>query len=303
MLQTEESRSTSNVRLRLARNLAEVLLHSVSDDQYKPPDIGDSPKRGGRHQVQAVSAVDSPWKPRKYCGNALFVPSTRHEEVVLLLLLGETMASKHVPLNQTPEYDSHRKATMYEAKKIFNLMTLACASSAQYKVISDMFERSLRFSPKDEHVWSQFALSLACEARYKRSLVVLTEVAQQNPDDSSVCLLAARLCYEKLEMLGEGVTWARRALEREESRPQELVARCHLYLGIGLYLQSHESETREDCVELGQAASKHLQVRVIHTNFAPYQLRIYQTIKTSFKYFFQNLLPLEKLIRLSVNNV
>ena len=261
MLQTEESRSTSNVRLRLARNLAEVLLHSVSDDQYKPPDIGDSPKRGGRHNVQSVSAVDSPWKPRKYCGNALFVPSTRHEEVVLLLLLGETMASKHVPLNQTPEYDSHRQATMYEAKRIFNLMTLACASSGQYKVVSDMFERSLRFSPKDEHVWSQFALSLACEARFMRSLVVLTEVAQQNPQDSSVCLLAARLCYEKLEMLGEGVSWSRRALEREERSPQELGARCHLYLGIGLYLQSQESETREDCVELGQAAYKHLQVR------------------------------------------
>ena len=29
-------------------------------------------------------------------------------QVVLLLLLAEAMASKHVPLNQTPEYDAHR---------------------------------------------------------------------------------------------------------------------------------------------------------------------------------------------------
>ena len=29
-------------------------------------------------------------------------------QVVLLLLLAEAMASKHVPLNQTPEYDTHR---------------------------------------------------------------------------------------------------------------------------------------------------------------------------------------------------
>ena len=61
-------------------------------------------------------------------------------------------------------------------------------------------------------------------------------------------------------MLGEGIKWAERALEREESCGQELLARCHLYLGIGLYLQSHGSETREDCVELGQAAYRHLQV-------------------------------------------
>jgi hypothetical protein len=42
----------------------------------------------------------------------------------LLLLLSEVMASKHVPLNQTPEYDSHRTNTMTAANTVFNLMTL-----------------------------------------------------------------------------------------------------------------------------------------------------------------------------------
>ena len=97
----------------------------------------------------------------------------------------KAMASKHVPLNQTPDFDSHRKATMDSAKCIFNLMTLACATTGQYRVISDMFERSLRFSPKEDHVWAQFALAMAAEGRLKRSLVVLTEVAQQRPNDSS----------------------------------------------------------------------------------------------------------------------
>ena len=58
----------------------------------------------------------------RYGGNNLFVPANKEEEVfflafpfshsgfqvVLLLLLAEAMASKHVPLNQTPEYDTHR---------------------------------------------------------------------------------------------------------------------------------------------------------------------------------------------------
>ena len=263
MLQAEESRSTAMARIGLARHLAEVLLHSVADHEYKQPDIGDSPRRqtgGARHAIQAMSVSDSPWKPRKYGGGGhVFVPGTRHEEVVLLLLLAEAMASKHVPLNQTPEYDSHRKATMDSAKCIFNLMTLACATTGHYKVISDMFERSLRFSPKDEHVWSQLALAIACEGRFKRSLVVLTEVAQQSPRDSSVCLLAARMCYERLDLLADGVVWARRALDTERQHPQELLARCHLYLGIGLYLQSNETETRDSGVSLGQDAAHHLQ--------------------------------------------
>merc|ERR1719151_53480 len=33
------------------------------------------------------------------------------------------MASKHVPLNQTPEYDTHRENTMMSATAVFNLMS------------------------------------------------------------------------------------------------------------------------------------------------------------------------------------
>ena len=260
MLQAEESRSSMTVRTELARHLAETLLHSVSDDNYKHPDVGDSPRRqtGARH-VQSMSQVDSPWKPRKYGGANVYCPMTRHEEAVLLLLLAESMASKHVPLNQTPDFDSIRKATMDSASKIFNLMTLACSTVGYYRVISDMFERSLRFSAKEDHVWSQFALAMAAEGRYKRSLVVLSEVAHQQPNDSSICLLAARMCYEKLDSLSEGVTWSKRALETEQEHPQGLLARCHLYLGVGLYLQSHESETREAERSLSVEAINHLQ--------------------------------------------
>ena len=47
-------------------------------------------------------------------GNNLYVPSTKQEEVVmLLLLLSEAIASKYVPLNQTLEYETHRKATYH----------------------------------------------------------------------------------------------------------------------------------------------------------------------------------------------
>lgn len=84
------------------------------------------------------------------------------------------------------------------------------------------------------------------------------QVAEQRPDDASTCLLAARLCYEKLDLLSEGIAWAERALDREESVPQDLRARCHLYLGVGRYLQSYEVETREQRVGLCSSAGTHL---------------------------------------------
>jgi len=172
------------------------------------------------------------------------------------------MASKHVPLNQTPEYDTHRANTMNNANTVFNLMTLVGARCGHYKLISEMFERSLRFSPKEDHIWSQLSMALACEGQHLRSLVVLQEVATQRPGDASICLLAARLCFEKLNLLSEGIIWAEKALKREEQEPQDLRARCHLYLGLGHYLHSLEVETREKTVELSNSAFHHLSLAV-----------------------------------------
>ena len=45
MLSAEETRSTGAVRMRIARHLAETLLHGVSTAQYTAPESGDSPRR------------------------------------------------------------------------------------------------------------------------------------------------------------------------------------------------------------------------------------------------------------------
>lgn len=36
-----------------------------------------------------------------------------------------------------------------------------------------------------------------------------------SPEDPSPCLLAARVCYERLSLLGEGIEWAEKALLRK----------------------------------------------------------------------------------------
>ena len=42
-----------------------------------------------------------------------------YSQIVLLLLLCEAMVSKHVPLNQNPEYDAHREASFIKLKPLF----------------------------------------------------------------------------------------------------------------------------------------------------------------------------------------
>ena len=262
MLSAEETRSTSNVRLSLAKQLAETLMHSITDSRYHPPDT-ESPRRVNSRQNLGVNNIgESPWKPRKYSNTNQFVPTNKQEEIVLLLMLCEVMASKHVPLNQNPEYDAHRANTLQGAISVFHLMNLALARYGYYRTLCEMFERSLRYAPKEEHIWSQFALVLACDGRYLRSVVILKEVAEMNEKDASPCLLGARLCYEKLNLLAEGIEWAEKALEREEDYPQDLKARCHLYIGIGHYLKATEVETRESRQKYSNSALQHLQLSI-----------------------------------------
>ena len=39
-------------------------------------------------------------------------------------------------------------------------MLTAMARFGHFRTLCEMFERSLRFAPKEEHIWAQFALSL-----------------------------------------------------------------------------------------------------------------------------------------------
>ena len=104
--------------------------------------------------------MDSPWKPRKHAGHNLFQPSSRQEEIVLLLLLAEAYANRAVPLNQTAEFARHRDNTMAAASTVYHLMTIALARHGHFKTLCDMFERCMRFTGKRGHVWSQFAMAL-----------------------------------------------------------------------------------------------------------------------------------------------
>ena len=63
-------------------------------------------------------------------------------------------------------------------------------------------------------MWSSFVLSLACKGRHLRALVVVGEAADQRPGDAPACQLAARLCYEKLELLAAGPSPGRRRRRR-----------------------------------------------------------------------------------------
>jgi hypothetical protein len=87
-------------------------------------------------------------------------------------------------------------------------------------MLSDLLERSMKFSFKQKHTWEQFALSLACEGKHYRALLVFQERASQlenNEIDVGLFLSMARLCYERLGLFSTGLDLSQRALKSTQA--------------------------------------------------------------------------------------
>lgn len=112
----------------------------------------------------------------------------------------------------------------------------------------------MKFSFEEPHVWEQHALSLITMGRHLHALAVLQEVSRLQHNRALPCMLAARLCYEHLGRTREGLQWAGQARCRETSRPQGLLGRCWLLMGIGYQLLANETLLKQEKAGYGTNA-------------------------------------------------
>lgn len=232
MLSAIETRTTQSLRLTLARQLAEVLLRGVSGTIYAPPK-GTLPK-----------SAKKLWKPRKYMGRNHFIPKNQHEETILLLLVSESLSVKDAVLSQSPEFKMVRQHAMDNATAVYDLLSLATVRWGLGSLLNDSFEKALKFSYGEQHIWRQYGISLASLGRYKHSLRVFEEVTRLIPNDPLPSLLSARLCYESLGLFHEGLHHSKQALSKELRglRP----SRSQLYVGIGYQQLANQSNLNSD---------------------------------------------------------
>lgn len=98
-------------------------------------------------------------------------------------------------------------------------------------MLHESFEKALKFSFGEEHIWRQYALSLTSLGRHSHSLRALSESTKIAPNDTVQCLLSARICYEHLDKVKEGLDWSQRALQCQTNGSRR--SRAQLYVGIG----------------------------------------------------------------------
>lgn len=223
MLSAVETHATQILRLNLARQLAEVLLRGVSGTIYTPP-----------KNISPLKNTGTPrrlWTPKKYSNRNHFIPKNLAEETILLLLISEALAVRDTVLSQSPEFKSARAHALGNATAVYDLLTLATMRWGQVGLLHESFEKALKFSFGEQHMWRQYALCLVSLGRHEHAIKALKESSKLAPHDTIPCLMTSRICYGTLNRIKEGLDWAYQALTKETRglRP----SRAQLYVGIG----------------------------------------------------------------------
>ncbi|XP_044291573.1 tetratricopeptide repeat protein 7B isoform X5 [Varanus komodoensis] len=246
ILRAVETRTTQNLRMTIARQLAEILLRGMCEQSYWNP-LDDPPHQSPLNDPLWKSANTKTYalsrRPRVYSGENIFCPQENTEEALLLLLISESMANRDAVLSRIPEHRNDRIISLQSASVVYDLLTIALGRRGQYEMLSECLERAMKFAFEEFHLWYQFALSLMAAGKSARAVKVLKECIRLKPDDPTIPLLAAKLCMGSLHWLEEAERFARMVVDVGD-KTSEFKAKGFLALGLTYSLQATDASLR-----------------------------------------------------------
>uniref|UniRef100_A0A6I8N6B4 Tetratricopeptide repeat protein 7B n=1 Tax=Ornithorhynchus anatinus TaxID=9258 RepID=A0A6I8N6B4_ORNAN len=218
ILRAVETRTTQNLRMTIARQLAEILLRGMCEQSYwnpleDPPfqsPLDDPLRKGANTKNYTLNR-----RPRVYAGENIFCPQENTEEALLLLLISESMANRDAVLSRIPEHKSDRIISLQSASVVYDLLTIALGRRGQYEMLSES----------------------------ARAVKVLKECIRLKPDDATIPLLAAKLCMGSLHWLEEAESFAKAVVDAGE-KTSEFKAKGYLALGLTYSLQATDASLR-----------------------------------------------------------
>uniref|UniRef100_A0A673LWF5 Tetratricopeptide repeat protein 7B-like n=1 Tax=Sinocyclocheilus rhinocerous TaxID=307959 RepID=A0A673LWF5_9TELE len=193
ILRAVETRTTQNLRMTIARQLAEILLRGMCEQSYWNPRNFHDVMDGKIHDGLSLSS--------------LFCPQENTEEALLLLLISESMANRDAVLSRIPEHNNDRIISLQSASLVYDLLTIALGRRGQYEMLSECLERAMKFAFEEFHLWFQLALSLMAAGKSARAVKVLKECMRLKPDDPTIPLLAVKLCIGNLHWVIKEESW------------------------------------------------------------------------------------------------
>uniref|UniRef100_A0A8C7GIF7 Tetratricopeptide repeat protein 7B n=2 Tax=Oncorhynchus TaxID=8016 RepID=A0A8C7GIF7_ONCKI len=220
ILRAVETRTTQNLRMTIARQLAEILLRGMCEQSYWSP-LEDPPSQSPlddpllRQGAPYTKDYALSRRPRVYSGENLFCPQENTEEALLLLLISESMANRDAVLSRIPEHNSDRIISLQSASVVYDLLTIALGRRGQYEMLSES----------------------------ARAVKVLKECIRLKPDDPTIPLLAVKLCIGALHWLEEGECFAKMVVDMGE-KASEFRAKGYLAIGLVYSLKATDASLR-----------------------------------------------------------
>ncbi|NXP88425.1 TTC7B protein, partial [Passerina amoena] len=244
LLRAVETRTTQNLRMTIARQLAEILLRGMCEQSYwnpleDPPHqspLDDPLRKGSNMKNYALSR-----RPRVYTGENIFCPQENTEEALLLLLISESMVGKQAVISETQIFVP--LSQLDEVCKCYGVFLLFAGCSQPSSSHRPCLERAMKFAFEEFHLWYQFALSLMAAGKSARAVKVLKECIRLKPDDATIPLLAAKLCMGSLHWLEEAERFATAVVDLGD-KTSEFKAKGYLALGLTYSLQATDASLR-----------------------------------------------------------
>uniref|UniRef100_A0A669PIW2 Tetratricopeptide repeat protein 7A n=1 Tax=Phasianus colchicus TaxID=9054 RepID=A0A669PIW2_PHACC len=257
VLRTVETKATQTFKMTAAKQLGQVLLHSLSEDCYWSPLSDPLPEFMNKEDQSYISNLLCR-KPELYTEENVYCPQDNVEEALLLLLISESMANRDAVISRAPDQQDDRAVSLRDASEVYDLLSITLGRRGQYVMLSECLERAMKFAFDEFHLWYQLALSMVACGKSAYAVSVLKECAKLRPTDPTVPLLAAKVCIGSLHWLEEGECFAKMVIDLGEDAGESL-AKGYLALGLTYSLQATDATLKSTQDEYNKKALQTLE--------------------------------------------
>jgi thioredoxin-like negative regulator of GroEL len=100
-----------------------------------------------------------------------------------------------------PDALAAREESHLQAMTVYDLLILALSRQEHYSPLPEIFDKAMKFSYENNHIWRQFSLALIAAGKHDHALSVLRQCHTMAEADSTILFDAAKLCINHLHMV------------------------------------------------------------------------------------------------------
>ncbi|CAD5205691.1 unnamed protein product [Bursaphelenchus okinawaensis] len=230
MTELSDKSVVAETQQRLCRQLAEILLRGSMESSLSM-----------RNGSKAISEKSNLLNFYKGSTKNYYSPNSRIEEIILLLLISEMIASRAVKAVTYDGEGVQQYRLFHNLKQVHNLLSVVLSHIRQHSLLSALLDNAVQYAGSDRYIWRQFGLALSCTGRIPRAIKILEHATNLSSDDSSTenkVVELMQIAKMEIEQNGEADTVMKVAKEALSlCTTDSLAGRCKLLYALGYSLK------------------------------------------------------------------